>query len=232
MTGLGSQSPNQREGLSAKSSITGNNEYVYSTGHALNVSITGSSVTGDVNLTKVGGVAISLGQTTKSASIPVTIASDQVVPVSQSGTWNVGLNAGSNAIGSITNTSFIATQSTAANLNATVVGTGTFPVQVSSLTNPLVGAPLIGQAIIAVTSTAVRLNGGTSQPLTNGIIISAPAGNVTPISVGTASVNNTADGTGNGYLLSAGASISFAVTNTNVIYINGTAGDYVSWAGS
>ena len=39
------------------------------------------------------------------------------------------LPSGTNAIGSITNTSFIATQSTAANLNATVVGTGTFAVQ-------------------------------------------------------------------------------------------------------
>ena len=38
----------------------------------------------------------------------------------QSGTWNVGLSAGSNVIGSISNTSFAATQATAANLNATV----------------------------------------------------------------------------------------------------------------
>lgn len=37
MPGLGSQSPNQREGLSAVSSITGNNEYVHSTNHALDV---------------------------------------------------------------------------------------------------------------------------------------------------------------------------------------------------
>lgn len=47
MAGLGSQSPNQREGLSAVSSLTGNNEYVYSTNHALNVnasiSITGGA---------------------------------------------------------------------------------------------------------------------------------------------------------------------------------------------
>ena len=34
----------------------------------------------------------------------------------QSGTWNVGLSTGSNAIGSITNTSFIATSATATNL--------------------------------------------------------------------------------------------------------------------
>jgi len=37
----------------------------------------GGSGGGDVNLTEVGGVAISLGQTTMAGSIPVTIASDQ-----------------------------------------------------------------------------------------------------------------------------------------------------------
>lgn len=70
----------------------------------------------------------------QNASIPVTdngesLTVDGTVAATQSGTWNVGLNAGSNAIGSITNTSFAATQATAASLNATVVGTGTFAVQ-------------------------------------------------------------------------------------------------------
>ena len=52
------------------------------------------------------------GQTTSALSMPVVIAVDQsAFPVSQSGTWNVGLSAGSNAIGSITNTTFSATQS-------------------------------------------------------------------------------------------------------------------------
>lgn len=129
-----------------------------------------------------------------------------------------------------TNNNLQVGQATAANLNATVVGTGTFATQVTA--NPLVSSPLVGQSKVAVTGTAVRLNGGTSQPLTNGIIISAPAGNTGPISIGTSSVNNTQDGTGNGYLLAAGASISFAVNNTNDIYINGLSGDYVSWAGS
>jgi hypothetical protein len=40
MAGLGSQSPNQRESLSAVSSITGNSEYVFSTNHALNINAT------------------------------------------------------------------------------------------------------------------------------------------------------------------------------------------------
>ena len=46
------------------------------------------------NLTQVGGSAIALGQTTMSASLPVTIASNQsALPVSQSGTWTVATNA-------------------------------------------------------------------------------------------------------------------------------------------
>lgn len=105
-------------------------------------------------------------------------------------------------------------------------------LEVDLKVNPLVTAPLVGQSKIATTGTAVQLNGGTSQALTNGIIITAATGNAAVISIGGSGVNNTTGGTGNGYLLAAGASISFAITNTNDIYINGTAADYVSWAGS
>ena len=49
---------------------------------------------------------------------------------------------------------------------------------------------------------------------------------------GGASVANTVNGTGNGYILEAGASASFAVSNSNALYINGTTGDIVSFAGS
>jgi hypothetical protein len=44
------------------------------------------------NLTEVGGAALALGQTTMSASIPVTIASNQsALPVTQSGAWTVAV---------------------------------------------------------------------------------------------------------------------------------------------
>lgn len=344
------RSPNNIDVISATSSVSGRQEYLHSTNHALDVNLASDIIIGNINLTEVGGANIVLGQTTMSASLPVTIASNQTaLPVSQSGTWNIAtvtavtaitnaLPVGSNVIGHVItdtgsttavtgtvtisgtvnqgtspwivagggtagtpgaavltvqgvsggtaqpvnhtliagnavltgngvtgngsqrvtiasdNTAFgvnatlsaettkvigtvnqgtspwVVGQSTAANLNATVVGTGTFATQITA--NPLVASPLVGQSAISVTGTAVRLNGGTSQPLTNGIIISAPAGNTTPISVGPSSVNNTQDGTGNGYLLAPGASISFAVNNTNDIYINGHSGDYISWAGS
>ena len=45
------------------------------------------------NVTQIGGSALALGQTTMSASIPVTFASNQsALPVTQSGTWTVGLS--------------------------------------------------------------------------------------------------------------------------------------------
>jgi hypothetical protein len=47
----------------------------------LKVSLAGDVVIGNVNLTEVGGSAIALGQTTMSASLPVTIASDQSLPL-------------------------------------------------------------------------------------------------------------------------------------------------------
>ena len=87
-----------------------------------------------------------LGHTVMSASVPVTIASDQTpFAISNiSGTISLPTGAATAALqttlltnlgspfqagGNIGNTSFAATQATAANLNATVVGTGTFAVQ-------------------------------------------------------------------------------------------------------
>lgn len=93
----------------------------------------------------------------------------------------------------------------------------------------LVSAPINGQAKIASTGVAVQL---PSNALTNGIIITAKSANAAPITVGGSGVTNTVDGTGNGYILEAGSSSSWAVNNTSAIYINGTIGDIVSFAGS
>lgn len=68
------------------------------------------------------------------------------------------LPAGTNAIGSITNTSFEATQATAANLNATVVGTGTFAVQVSTALPS--GSNTIGNVGVTNLPTTVDTNFG------------------------------------------------------------------------
>ncbi len=93
----------------------------------------------------------------------------------------------------------------------------------------IASAPLNGQAKIAVTGTAVNL---ASNALTNGVILTAKSSNTAAIVVGASSVANTTDGTGAGYILEQGASAPWAVDNTNRLFINGTAGDIVSWSGS
>lgn len=107
----------------------------------------------------------------------------------------------------------------------TLNGAGGLPIS-----GQLATTPSSGQAIIGVTGTRVNL--GTSQPLTNGIIISANAGNAASIEVGDSTVTNVFNGTGNGYILAAANAVSFAITNSNELWINGTAGDIVSWAAS
>lgn len=91
------------------------------------------------------------------------------------------------------------------------------------------GVPLNGQKVIAVTGTAVQL---ASNALSNGVIVTAKSTNTAAIVVGASTVTNVTDGTGAGYILEAGASVSWAMDNTNRLWINGTAGDIVSYAGS
>ena len=95
--------------------------------------------------------------------------------------------------------------------------------------NPLSATPIVGQSLLSVTGTATVLGSG---PLINGVIITANASNASFITLGTSSVTNTTNGSGNGYVLQAGGSISFAVANLSSIWVNGSAGDWVSYAGS
>lgn len=90
-----------------------------------------------------------------------------------------------------------------------------------------------GQAKIAVTGTAVQLT-STSYIMQNGMLITAGPNNTTPVTTaagvgsttGSSSVTNLTDGTGNGNLIQPGATQSVGSgVNTNLIYVNGTAGD-------
>jgi len=105
------------------------------------------------------------------------------------------------------------------------------PVTVSGVLTPdlISTAPITGQAIISSTGVAVQLSSGT---LTNGVIITAFSNNTAPIVIGGSGVTNTINGSGNGYILEAGASVSMAVDNPSRIYINGTSGDFISFCGS
>lgn len=140
----------------------GTNWQTVSTAKPLPVTATFSPFgTQDTNLKQVSGTTTSVNNgVVDNGTQRVTIASDS--------TGLVKLAAGANTIGSISNTSFAATQSTAANLNATVVGTGTFATQASQsgtwnigtvttltgITNPLpAGTNVIGHVITDTGST-------------------------------------------------------------------------------
>lgn len=89
-----------------------------------------------------------------------------------------------------------------------------------------------GQAVIVVTGTAVPLS-AASVPLVNGLIIKSRAlNNPAGATIGPAGVTNATNGAGNGYILDPGEPGSFGVTNANVVYVNGTAGDVFSWEGN
>jgi len=89
--------------------------------------------------------------------------------------------------------------------------------------------PVFGQVVIVTTNTAIQLG---SNVLANGVVITAKSTNVADITVGGSGVTNVANGSGNGDILEPGSGRSFVVNNTNVLYINGTSGDVISFSGS
>jgi len=80
-----------------------------------------------------------------------------------------------------------------------------------------------------VTASAVAL---ATQALSNGVLIRAKSTNVGPVFVGAAGVTTTNDGTGNGFPLAAGESVSVPVSTTAGVFIIGTANDIVYVIGS
>ena len=92
-----------------------------------------------------------------------------------------------------------------------------------------------GQAIIAVTGTAVQLS-STSQVLQNGMTIQAwTANNANAGRFGDSGVTFTGapTGSGNGDIILPGARVPVpSGVNLNTVYVNGTAGDIFSWSGN
>lgn len=94
---------------------------------------------------------------------------------------------------------------------------------------PLPVDPFVGQLKIATSSTAVAL---PNKILKNGIVLKASSSNTSNLFVGASGVTTTDDGTGNGYKLEPGEAISFAILNSNTIYVNGTAGNILYYSGN
>lgn len=186
----------------------------------------GGGGTQAVNLTQVGGAAIALGSAVSADSLPVVIASDQgAVTVKQAtasalnatvvGTGTLAVQntaatpAGTNAIGSITNTSFGATQATASALNATVVGPAASGAAVGG--NPLV----IGGVFTTVPSVA-----GSS-----GLAVQALMDNVGQFRVVLCGLNSTSC-PGVGTQIDAQSAVIAGIwTNSRASLYNGTSED-------
>lgn len=141
---------------------------------ALLVDITGGASPANVNLTQVGSAAIALGQTTTSASMPVTIASNQpALPISAA---SLPLPTGA------------ATETTLASLNGKVTAVNTGAVTVSSSVLPTGAATAAKQPALGTAGTAssdvLTVQGITSMTplLVNG------SGSTQPIS-GTVTAN-------------------------------------------
>lgn len=102
-------------------------------------------------------------------------------------------------------------------------------LQVTATPPALPASAGFGQFAIAVTGTAIQL---PSTPLFNGVVVTANVSNTANLTVGTSSVTNTTNGSGNGYILAPGGSVGIAAANMNSIWVNGTAADVVSFVGS
>jgi hypothetical protein len=92
-------------------------------------------------------------------------------------------------------------------------------------------APVQGQAVIAVTGTAVRLS-AVSVPLPGGVVIvkALSSNNAAHGTAGGAGLNNTKNGTGNGYIVEAGDSALIFAADLSDVYVNGTVGDIFSYS--
>ena len=88
------------------------------------------------------------------------------------------------------------------------------------------GVPSFYQVKINSTNSGVRL---PNIPATNGVSVTAHPLNSQPASVGgtigTSGVNNITNGSGNGSILIPGTQKGYPVTNSNLLYVNGVAGD-------
>lgn len=86
-----------------------------------------------------------------------------------------------------------------------------------------------GQRNIETSGTSLQLSGNVIK---SSLIVLAKQTNSDDVYIGVSNVAQLGDGTGNGLILSPGQSISIPVTNTNLLYLNGNAGDIITYIGS
>lgn len=114
----------------------------------------GSSITANTSVEYGAGVVTAKTQRVAIASDANSVVFASPQAVTQSGTWTVGLGVGNNAIGSITNTTFAATQSGAWNIN-NISGTVSLPT----------GASISNRQIPAFALSAINLGAANAGVL-------------------------------------------------------------------
>ena len=93
------------------------------------------------------------------------------------------------------------------------------------------GAPIVGQAVIAGTGTAVRLV-ADSLPLPGGsVLLWADTDNTDAMTAGKTGLGNEADGTGDGVVVpKSGIPIIVFADDLHDVWVNGTAADWLSYS--
>lgn len=170
------------------------------------------SGTQDVNLTKVGGSTITLGQTTMSASIPVTIASNQTaLPVTLASTTITGTVAVTQSTSPWVTS---ASQSGTWNIN-NISGTISLPTGASTLTEQQTQTTALGN-LLTTTAFQARINTLGQKTMANSTpIVIASDQTAIPVTVSSGSITVT-QGTSPWV-------ISGAVTNTVLSVVGGGA---------
>jgi hypothetical protein len=198
----------------------------------------------NIGATLTGNLETAIAEVIPGVTFPITdnggsITVDGTVAATQSGSWNVGLNAGTNAIGSITNTTFASTQSGSWNVG---LNAGTNYVGRVRLTDGTTDAEVVplanynAQAVAVVDGSGNQVTsfGGGTQ-YTDGAAVATPTGtvslgfdgtNVQALSTTAAGLLNIADGGGSitvdGTVTANAGTGSFTVAQATAANLNAT----------
>lgn len=208
----------------------------------------GGAGTSDVNLTEVGGAAVTLGQKTSANSIPVVLPSDHTVPVSAtnldirdlvfasdkvdaSGS-TLGANSGVD-IGDVTINN--ASGASAVNIqdggNSITVDATSLPLPTGAATEATLaaqssfdhGSTSFGTSAVQITASSITAK--------KGVTVKAAIANTGRVFVGNSDVTADTTAATDGFELGNGESIFIEVDNANKVYVIGSAlSQKVFWA--
>lgn len=160
-------------------------------------------------------------------NVEITAGSGTVIGTDQVGTTHyqrIKLDAGGDGL----SVPVVAGQQTkAASLPVTLASDqGDLPVRAAVPT----GAPLTGQLEIAVTGTAIQL-AAVATPLPGGlVIVGAAADNAASGTAGATGLSAEVNGTGEGAIVIAGATVPLFADDLADCWVNGEAGDIFWWS--